>query len=496
MKLLIRLEKNKSFWFLLLISFIFFLLRLPSLIEPNWYGDEGIYQVIGMAVNSGSILYSGIWDNKPPLLYLTHALFNGDQFGVRLTSLFVGLFSVWGFFYLSKKLFEKIKITIITTTFFAVFFAIPLIEGNIANAENFMLLPIIVAAFFIYKTKDTKYLIATGLLLGIAFLFKIVAIFDLAAFLVFVFITNFPVEKLKSGDKWKLEKGKLLYILHTTYYILLGFIVPLLIAISYFALNNALPDFLRATFFGNVGYVGYANKFIIPQGLLILKFLLLAGFVLLITVKREKISKASIFVLIWLAFSLFNALFSQRPYTHYVLVLLPSFCLLIGLILSERKINLKKFFVFILIIFIAVLFTTFKFYNLKKTILYYQNALLFVTGKKDVNSYQMFFDKKTPRDYQLASFIKIHTNKNDHIFIWGDSAQIYALSKTLPINKYTVAYHIVQNKQAIIQTQKDLDVKKPKYVIVLPESRVLLFKLTGYTNKFYLSGSTIYERSL
>ena len=87
MKILKRLEKSKSFWFLLGISFLFFLLRLPSLIEPNWYGDEGIYQIIGKAMGSGRILYSQIWDNKPPLLYITYALFNGEQFQVRIFSL-------------------------------------------------------------------------------------------------------------------------------------------------------------------------------------------------------------------------------------------------------------------------------------------------------------------------------------------------------------------------------------------------------------------------
>ena len=68
MKLLARLEKSHSFWFLLIISSLFFLLRLPSLFEPYWYGDEGIYQAVAMLVNNGAHLYSGAWENKPPLL--------------------------------------------------------------------------------------------------------------------------------------------------------------------------------------------------------------------------------------------------------------------------------------------------------------------------------------------------------------------------------------------------------------------------------------------
>src|SRR5690349_2456022 len=174
-KLLCKIEKDKAFWALLAISFFFFLLRLPSLIEPNWYGDEGYYQVIGMALNHGSLLYSQIWDNKPPLLYIIYAIFHGDQFSVRLASLFVGLFTTWAFYYLAKKLFNHEKTSIITTSIFALLFATPLIEGNIANAENLMLFPITLAAILVYKISNPNYKLQTtnyklfaGLLLGIA----------------------------------------------------------------------------------------------------------------------------------------------------------------------------------------------------------------------------------------------------------------------------------------------------------------------------------------
>src|SRR3990167_9750693 len=80
--------------FLGLTLILFFLLRLPSLIEPYWYGDEGIYEVLGMAMRNERLLYKDIWDNKPPLLYVMYALFNSDQFLVRFSSLLFGLLAV------------------------------------------------------------------------------------------------------------------------------------------------------------------------------------------------------------------------------------------------------------------------------------------------------------------------------------------------------------------------------------------------------------------
>ena len=180
--------RNTDFLFLIISSFIFFLLRLPSLFEPYWYGDEGIYQVIGMAINNGSLLYKDIWDNKPPLLYLLYALFNSDQFAVRLVSLIFGLFSIFVFFFLSKKLFPPSSggskiVYFLTSSIFALLLGLPILEGNIANAENFMLLPILIAALLVVKADYLSSipkvsLFFAGILLGLAFLFKIVAIFD------------------------------------------------------------------------------------------------------------------------------------------------------------------------------------------------------------------------------------------------------------------------------------------------------------------------------
>src|SRR5581483_7842194 len=128
--------------------------------------------------------------------YTLYSIFNSDQFLVRLVSLIFGVISVILFFHLCKRIFNRSKTAIITTSVFALLFSIPLLEGNIANAENFMLLPIISAALILThitgsisqrsQSKDLLLIFSSGLLLGIAFLFKIVAVFDFAAFSLFI----------------------------------------------------------------------------------------------------------------------------------------------------------------------------------------------------------------------------------------------------------------------------------------------------------------------
>jgi 4-amino-4-deoxy-L-arabinose transferase-like glycosyltransferase len=505
MKTLTKLEKSKACWYLIGLLLLFFFLRLPSLIEPDWYGDEGIYQTIGMALNHGQMLYSGAWDNKPPLLYLTYALFQGDLFAARTASLVVGMLTIGIFFAFSQKLFNNLRTSFITTLIFVIFFATPLIEGNIANAENFMLLPIIAAALLLFKQlekthSDKRIFLLSGLLLGIAFLFKIVALFDFAAFLVFLLILALP--KKLSLPFGKLHHVNLKKIFHgllknpqlkNIILLAVGFFLPLIVTVSYFFMTNTLWDFLNAAFLGMFNYVHYGNNQILPQGFLYVKLLILACFIGALTFYRNKLSTSSLFILLWVGFSLFNAFFSQRPYTHYMLVALPAVCLLIGLVVNAKTFSHQRNYLLALITVVVLLLANFNLYGFKKTFLYYQNAIAFVSGQKDVVAYQTFFDGKTPRDYEVASFIKLHNKPYDRIFIWGNNAQIYVLSQTLPLNRYTVAYH-AQNKEAIAETQRDIDTIKPKYVIILSEAPSFPFKLNEYTNKFSLDRAIIYER--
>ncbi len=496
MNFLSHLEKNKQFWSILVLCVFFFILRLPSLIEPHWYGDEGIYQVIGQALHQGNLLYKDIWDNKPPLLYALYAIANGDQPTIRLLSMIFGIASVPLFFFLTKKLFESTRISTLSTLLYVILFGSPFLEGNIANAENFMLLLILSSALIIYSStqtvKQTKLqrqtqIFISGIILGIAFLFKIVAIFDTAAFALFLAFGTLSTLSKRS------LRNAFLHILP----LVLGVIIPFVISVIYFSLNGILAEYLMSAFTQNIDYVGKENYlFEIPQGLLIVKILLLISAIIFIFLKRHFFSKATLFIILWTTLALFSANFSGRPYTHYMLVLLPSFCLLLGYMYYVKRKQAKKL-TFVALATMSIYFSlTFPLYGIGKTFEYYQNAIAFLTNQKDLRSYQAFFDYKTPRDYAIASFIKANTTDKDKIFIWGDSPQIYAIANKLPPYKYAVAYHVIQSPELLNQTQQAIDKTKPKYIIVLPETQPLLFSAPLYIIRFNIEGAIIYERSI
>lgn len=52
----------------------FIILRLPSLFEPHWYGDEAVYAAVAHAIEKGRTLYVDVWDNKPPGIYFIYMI--------------------------------------------------------------------------------------------------------------------------------------------------------------------------------------------------------------------------------------------------------------------------------------------------------------------------------------------------------------------------------------------------------------------------------------
>ena len=507
--------KRGNILFLIVITSFFALLRFPSVAEPYWYGDEGVYEVIGIALRKGLILYRDIWDNKPPLLYVIYAIFNGDQFYVRLASLVVGLLSVVIFFFISRKLFKSNISVYIATAFFAVMFGAPIIEGNIANAENFMMLPTLASFYLLFCTLpreasakwgsapgSSKLKLAqfisrmwplglAGFVLSLSFLTKIVAVFDFAAFSISLLSLRFFDRISFKHKEIVKEIKKLILGIEQEIVFVIAFIIPIALTALYFISNEAFSDFLKAAFSQNVGYVGYGNFFIFPMGLLYLKVLLLIFGVLLTFHYRKILSKSGVVIVIWLLFSVANALFSQRPYTHYLLVALPALSLFLGYMLDNKKI--LKFSLPFLILVLIVLLNTFKL-NFRKVIPYYLNYLSFVTGVKPTEDYQAFFDRRVPRDYKIADFIRLKTTDSENVFLWGDNPQIYALSGKLPPGRYTVSYHITFYKDAIAETKIALSKSSPRYIIQIKDSPDVYNFTEGYELRYKIEEVKIYER--
>lgn len=426
-----------KYWFLLLLVTVFFL-RLPSLFEPFTYGDEGVYLTLGMAIRKGLTIYKDIYDNKPPLIYLLGALAGGFwQF--RMILFFWSFAAIFFFRQLATTIFKGNNRSVaISTVAFAIFSTIHSFEGNVANAENFMILPIILGFYLLVRKGDEKkVLFRAGILFSLATLLKVPAIFDFATGMILLLIVFLD----------KKQKNYLL-LLKQYIWILLGFLAPIFITFWWFFLKGALGEYINAAFLVNIPYlsswipnkpkVGLLPIPLFGRGLMVM---LIALFFLF----NKKFSKVSRFLVIWFSLSAFAALLSSRPYPHYLIQVLPSLGLSLGLLFSkegEVPWLKEKIIPLVLITALVVSLVVFKFWHYAN-LPYYLNFYQFITGQKNKNQYFSFFGENTIALYKMASYIQSHSSAEEKIFVWGNQPSIYVLSKRLPIGKYTTAYHIV-----------------------------------------------------
>lgn len=466
-----RLTPKLAVLVLILLSVA--ILRLPSLFEPYWYGDEGIYLTLGMAVRRGLVLYRDIHDNKPPLLYWTAAL-AGSQFWFKFILMAWHLLTIAVFYRLAKLWSGKNNwIPVIAAGFLALLTMLP--EGNIANGEIFMILPVIGGMLTLIqksKTKNQKsedqafgYLFI-GFLFSMGFLFKVPAAFDFAAAAVFyVFFLSTDI------------KGIISRIFNKNIWLMaVGFLGPILLSLIYYDTRGGFEPYLRSALLQNVGYLSSwktadhtaSNPFVI-SGLMARAGILVIGVAgLWIASLRLKLSLKTSFASLWFLFALFGALLSERPYPHYLIQpAVPAALLLATLLIDKAKITRIVVGAQIVMAVAAYLFIGFWNYSVWP---YYQNFAAWATGNKTQTEYFAFFGEQVNRAYKIAEYIRNTTSPDDKIFIWGDEPYIYPLSQRLPAGRYTVAYHVVDFK-AYDETAAAITIKKPKVVVWLDHDR-------------------------
>lgn len=446
-------------WILLAVI----LLRIPSLFEPYWYGDEAIYLTLGEGIRQGLTLYKDIFDHKPPLIYILSAL-AGSIFWFKFLLLVSHIVTVFLFSKLVSVFLEKStmpekrqkKAVLLAVSLFALFTTLPLLEGNIANAELFLALPIIAGLLMVFSSKLTpKRLILTGGVFSLAILYKVPAVFEIAALIVFWWLVS-----LGSFTKTLQAFGKTLFLG-------IGITLPILATILYYTLQGALHDYLAAGLLINIGYTAswsapVTQNIDFLSGNLVTRTIVLFVLLAAIAVFKKRLDQTTFFVSLWFVFSLFAALLSGRPYPHYLLQAIAPLALLVTILVNGAQ--KQRFWTtpLILVFLASLVFYKFSAYPVLP---YYQNFLAFTFGQKGHQQYLTSFDVRTPRTYRLAQFIASTTKPKDKIFIWGTEPELYALSRRLPPGRYVTSFHISDFGGAQ-ETIQALSKNLPKYILI------------------------------
>lgn len=463
-------------WLLLLFIGIF-LLRIPSLFEPYYYGDEMIYLVLGQAVRRGLVLYKDVHDNKPPLLYFVAALSeNLFWFRAILTAWVIA--STFFFWKLANTFFLKNKrIVTVATIFLAVSSSLPIFEGHIANAELFMMLPTL-GAFLALSTQTTnKRLIISGLLLSVAALFKIPAAFDAFALLALIVINEYE-KKAPSLKK----------IVLSVFVFSISFLLPLAASVLYYVLKGAGSEYLVAAFLQNIGYVSSfrpqdkVDPFWVKNAPLLIRFGLMSLSIGVLFFLKKKLSKPFVISSIWLATSLFAITLSERPYPHYFIQAIPAIALLVGLLVASKRMEQAYTVIPLWAASIVLLYYHFWYYPIPPVMTRFASL---VTREVNTESYRASFGENVNQTYHLSQFIQETIQPNERIFVWKDSAPVYALSRHLPPNKYTAGYHI-DDFSSLEKTLEMLTKEKPSAIILLPNAPTIPNLSTLLSKEYYL----------
>lgn len=475
------------------ILLFIFVMRFPSLFEPFWYGDEGIFAAVARNLNLGGVLYDTAWDNKPPMIYLTYqAIFKFlgvSMFWLRLVTI-IAVISTAAIIYEIAEAMIGIKRALAAAFAFGLLTSLRLIEGNLALTEIYMILPIALAMMVAVKRKfDYLSLFVAGLLFAIGSLYKQVGALEAAALGIYLFfISDNFFSFIKKG-----------------FVLTLGFTVPYAAAVVYFAPKNLLHEYIFAAYTYYQIYLDESPQYQIFIN--ISKILPIAAvfcYGLWKKYKLKKVDDGQLFIL-WAAFSLLGSYFSGRTYGHYLVQAVPAVSLLIASISWPLKLNRARIvfaasFFIPLFILTRLLFSDFISGGPINQIKYWGNFIAYAYGNKGLSEYNDFFDGNVNTIMALADSIEQSGLRGETIYIWGDFPWLYAIADAWNPSRYVTSFHVFGVPNGKEEVMHDIDAKLPALIIKSEHSIGYFEKLemliaTRYTLVAKVETAEVYRRS-
>jgi 4-amino-4-deoxy-L-arabinose transferase-like glycosyltransferase len=461
---------SKHYLYFCLILFGIFLLRVPSLFEPLWYGDEGIFAAVARNLNLGGVLYQTAWDNKPPMIYLTYSSifkwFGVSEFNIHMAALIAVLVTAALIYEMVVSKYSARR-ALVAMGIFGILSSLRVFEGNLALTEVFMVMFTALGMFVAIKRKfDYFSLFVAGIFFAIASLYKQVGAFEAAALGIYLFfISKNFAEFVKRG------------ILLT-----LGFSIPYLITVGYFAKMHLLGDYIFAAY---TYYRIYLNES--PQYAILINVFKYAPIILAIVYcffkKRQKeLSVFNLFIL-WLCFSFLGSYFSGRAYGHYMVQILPALSVVLAtvppslVLWRAGKFELKKVSIafgvgitLVILILTRLLFPNIFGWNPGDQFKYYGNFLNYVIGNKSLDSYNNFFDGNVSRIMAANDFLQARNATGKSVYIWGDLPWIYATSGVWNPSRYVTSFHVFGVPNGKAEVMASIAKNPPIYILKPPRS--------------------------
>jgi len=436
-----RFTKNyKAIVLILAVIFVIFL-RIPSIFEPHWYNDEGIFANNGIQILSGAKMYLDVWDHKPPLIFLVFTvsslLGNTLQFAKIFATIFTVLTFIAIWWQINANYGKKGFLTIVVLT--TLLLNSYLFESNIVTPEIFM---VSFAIFgFIFWEKQ-KYILS-GVLFAIGGLFKPNLWFEAGMFcLVLYFVDLFSRILVQKIEENRFAKFYGLIFQDFQKYIkfIFSFLAIVIVSIIPFYIQGTFENYFQSVFRSNFDYVNITDS--VLSSTLLLEFVILVLGVIggiLLKIRNTNHQNYVFFIA-----GLSGFLLSSRLYGHYYIEMIPPSILLLSTFVFDNieslHVRLKQSVYFVLwgIIFglIAFQITDERFTYVLNYDSYLKNE---ITYHELMNPFWKL-DKGGNDVYAISEYVK-SKYRGEYVYYAGNNSWFYILSETRNASPYIVYYH-------------------------------------------------------
>ena len=453
-----------------IILFSTVVLRL-SMLQMLLERDEGEFAYMGQLLLQGLPPYLTAYSMKLPGMCFIYA-FIMAIFGQSTSAIHLGLLIFNGIaivlvFLLTRYIVDEIA-GVVAAFVYAFLSVSPSFLGTSAHATQFLVPFALGGLLLLLKAIDqgkTWLMIASGFLLGMAFLVKQHAIF----FVIFAIIYYFL--RLRSMS---ISKRETIYKMAL---LIISSMLPFLVICGLLFLAGVFPNFWFWTF-------TYASKYASeePVSMALTRFVergfpaiypwrliwCLAVLGLSAIFWNKKMRSHWDFLV---GFSIFSILticpgFHFRP--HYFITLLPAVSMLSGVAVSASMIYLSQGFSPYLKI-LPVIFIT-----LALGLPAWQQSDFFRTNS--IEASRMIYGNSNPlipESHIIATYIKNHSSKEDIIAVIGSEPQIYFYANSKSATGYIYMFGLMEPHVYASQMQREMiheiESARPRYVVLVNE---------------------------
>ncbi|MEX0751152.1 MAG: hypothetical protein WD359_10125 [Dehalococcoidia bacterium] len=438
-----------------------FALRYPSFFEPRWYGDEGIFAGIAQNMLDGRTLYAEAWDNKPPLIFATYALIQlvSGTTGVmplHIATAMVVIMTQAAVMAIALRLYGPWR-SLIASAAFALVLCTPVLEGNLALTETYMILPATLGVLLFVladgrsEGRRVSWYAAAGVMMSFAISYKQVAVFDAAAVGAMLWLTQErPLRALVAFGAGVATPQALLLALFTAVGALDEYVYAMAGAQNvYWDLSDDKGPLMRVA--------GYLPALIVGAYL----------------VRRQRLGGdvgVAHLPMLWFAFAIAGATASPFTFPHYLQQVAPAAVLLaVSSPLPVERDDLGRIALVVTGLLVAAILYAQFWDDLRNrrhldVDWYYQTFASYRWGDMDEDAYIYEFDGRAITVADIARYIE-QDGAGNTLFTWSELSWVYAASGATNPTRYYASFfgHVMPGARDEIL--RDVQASPPVYMV-------------------------------